>query len=120
MLMTNRRRGPNPENNQREQVIQQLMGFVRDWRRKGESFSYAMNKALDPFADVCSGQARHEMRRELGRRFGAFNDANQLRDSDTSSQSPRSKQDWLIDEARKHWREIGLPEEYEQLDDNFN
>ena len=117
--MTNRRRGPNPENNQREQVIQQLMGFIRDWRRKGESFSYAMNKALDTFSDFRSGTARHEMRRELGRRFSAHNDANKPR-RDTLSPAPRSKQDWLVEESRKHWKEIGLPEEYQQLDDDFN
>lgn len=115
--MENRRGIPPLENNGHERAVQTLMGLVRDFRKQGEPFQTALNRALDTFSDFRSGDARREMRRELGRRFGARNDA---KPRALTMQAPQTRDAWLIEQARQHWQETGMPEEYEILDDDFN
>lgn len=113
-----RRRGSPPlENNGRERTVQMLMGFVRDFRKQGYTFAIALNRALDTFSDFRTGDARREMRKELGRRFGSRNGA---KPRALDVQTPQTRDAWLIEQARQHWRETGMPEEYEILDDDFN
>lgn len=112
-----RRRGiPQPED-RREQTVQRLIDLVRDFRKQGETFSSALNRALDTFSDFRSGDARREMRKELGRRFGARNGA---KPRELNMQAPQTRDAWLIEQARQHWRETNMPEEYAVLDDDFN
>lgn len=112
-----RRRGiPQPED-RREQTVQRLIDLVRDFRKQGETFSSALNRALDTFSDFRSGDARKEMRKELGRRFGARNGA---KPRTLNMQAHQTRDAWLIEQARQHWRETGMPEEFDILDDDFN
>ena len=108
-----KKRGIPQIEDRREQAIQSLMGLVRDFRKQGEPFAHALNQALDTFSDFRLGTARQEMRRELGRRFGQRSDFRKGRETKPIK---RSRDEWLIEEARQHWREIGMPEEYEVLD----